>query len=122
MFSKLLYLFQYCSHREYFTLKNSLWNIINFIIFHITVLKYDIHLNKMSNYIIHSFYVVMASFAWLYINHECVTILEKYMYQADTIVGTYNYIQHPSQFHDIKWDRQINSKNILKFNLIQSDR
>ena len=78
------------------------------------VLKFDIHFNRMSNYIIHSFYVVMGSFAWSYLYHECVTILEKYIYQTDTIIGTYKYIQHPSQCHNIKWDRQINAKNCLK--------
>ena len=50
----------------------------------------------MSNYIIHSLYVVMAYFAWLYLYHESVAILEKYMYQTDTIVSTYDCIQHPS--------------------------
>ena len=79
------------------------------------ILKYDIHFNRMSNFIIHSFYVVTGSFALLYLYHECVTILEKYMYRTDAIAGTYNYIQHPS--HNIKWDRQINAKNVLKFNL-----
>ena len=49
-------------------------------------------------------------------------MLEKYMYRTDTIVGTYNYIQHHSQCHNIKWDRQINAKNVLKFNVIQLDR
>ena len=44
------------------------------------------------------------------------------MYPTDTIVGTYNYIQHPSQCPNIEWDRQIIAKNGLKFNLIQSDR
>ena len=62
------------------------------------VLKYDIHFNRMSNYIIHSLRVAIGYFAWLYmyLYHECVTILEKYIY-LDTIVGTYNYIQHLSQ-------------------------
>ena len=32
------------------------------------------------------------------------------MYQTDTIVGTYNYIKHPSQCHYIKWESQINAK------------
>ena len=44
------------------------------------------------------------------------------MYRTDTIVGTYNYILHHSQCHNIKWDRQINAKNVLKFNVIQLDR
>ena len=35
--------------------------VLNFINLHNMVLKYDIHLNRMSNYIIHSFYVVMGS-------------------------------------------------------------
>ena len=52
------------------------------------LLKYDIDFNRMSNYIIHSLYVVMGFFAWLYLYNECVTILEKYMYRTDTIVGT----------------------------------
>ena len=34
------------------------------------------------------------------------------MNRTDTIVGTYNYIQHPSQCHNIKWDGQINKKNL----------
>ena len=78
------------------------------------VLKYDIHFNRMSNYIIHSLYVVMGSFAWLYFYHECVAILEKYMYRTDTIIGTLNYSQPPSKWHNIKWDREINAKNVLK--------
>ena len=81
------------------------------------------HFNRMSNNIIHSFCVVLGYFASLYLYHECVAILEKYMYRTDkSIVGSYNYIQHSSQCHNIKWDRQINAKNVLKFNLIQSDR
>ena len=39
------------------------------------------------------------------------------MYGTNAIVGIYNYIQHPSQCHNIKLDRQINAKNVLKFNL-----
>ena len=43
-------------------------------------LQYDIHFNRLSNYIIHPYYVVMgSSFARLYLYHECVTILEKYI-------------------------------------------
>ena len=60
-------------------------SIVNFINLHNMVLKYDINFNRMSNYIIHSFYVVMGSFVGLYLYHECVTILEKYMYQNDVI-------------------------------------
>ena len=36
------------------------------------------------------------------------------MYRTNTTVGSYNYSQHPSQCHNIKWDRQINAKNDLK--------
>ena len=77
-------------------------------------LKYDMHFNRMSKYIFHSFYVVMGSFACLYLYHEYNAILDKYIYRTNTIVGSYNYIQHPSQCHNIKWDRQINAKNVLK--------
>ena len=73
-----------------------MYEVVNLIYLHNIVLKYDFHFNRMSNYIIHSFLVVMELFAWLYLHHECVAILEKYMFRTDTTVGTYNYIQHPS--------------------------
>ena len=60
------------------------YKVVNFINLH--------NVNRMSNYIIHSFEEVTGYFAWLYLYHECVTILEKYMYRTDTVVGTYNYI------------------------------
>ena len=41
------------------------WNLIVLIpdLCTLLTLKYDIHFNRMSNYIIHSFYVVMGYFA-----------------------------------------------------------
>ena len=49
------------------------------------VLKYDNNFNRMSNYIIHSFYVGMGSFTGLYLYQEFVTISENYMYRTDVI-------------------------------------
>ena len=43
------------------------YEVANFIIRHNMALKYDIHFNRMANFIIHSFYVAMGSFAFDYI-------------------------------------------------------
>ena len=115
MFPKLSYFFK-IEHIESISPCQTPYEVRYFINLHNMVLKYDIHFNRMSSYIIHSFYVVMGSFP---IYHECVAIFEKYMYQTDTIVGTYKF----NIPHIIIISHAID-KLMPKclFNLIQSDR
>ena len=77
MFSKLKLIPIVLTWRVFHPVELLLKYLVNFINPYNMGLKYDIHFNRMSNYIIHIFYVGMGSFAWLYLYHECVAILEK---------------------------------------------
>ena len=63
MFSKLKLIPIVLTWRVLYPVELFLKYLVNFINPHNMGLKYDIHFNRMSNYIIHSFYVVMGSFA-----------------------------------------------------------